>query len=116
VVGDVLEVAADVFCDGHDKIAASLLIRHQDDKAFTEVPLEAVRVGTPDRRVAPGESVVTVGCNGGADPTIHHSRITAVDKYLGPANVQVAGQPVQGRSGGGLFAMLALRLALSERG
>ena len=72
---------------------------------FTEVPLEAVRVGTPDRRVAPGESVVTVGCNGGADPTLHHSRITAVDKYLGPANVQVAGQPVQGRSGGGLFAI-----------
>ena len=72
---------------------------------FTDAPLEAVRVGTPDRRVGPGESVVTVGCNGGADPTIHHSRITAVDKYLGPANVQVAGQPVQGRSGGGLFAI-----------
>jgi hypothetical protein len=72
---------------------------------FTDAPLEAVRVGTADRRVAPGESVVTVGCNGGADPTIHHSRITAVDKYLGPANVQVAGQPVQGRSGGGLFAI-----------
>ena len=29
--------------------------------------------------------------------------MTAVDKYLGPPNVQVAGQPVQGRSGGGLF-------------
>jgi thiol-disulfide isomerase/thioredoxin len=72
---------------------------------FTDVPLEAVKVGSPERRVQPGESVVTVGCNGGADPTIHHSRITAVDKYLGPANVQVAGQPVQGRSGGGLFAI-----------
>ena len=72
---------------------------------FTDTPLEAVRVGAADRRVAPGEAVVTVGCNGGGDPTIHHSRITAVDKYLGPANVQVAGQPVQGRSGGGLFAI-----------
>lgn len=72
---------------------------------FTDVPLEAVRVGSAERRVEPGESVVTVGCNGGADPTIHQSRITAVDKYLGPANVQVAGQPVQGRSGGGLFAI-----------
>jgi thiol-disulfide isomerase/thioredoxin len=72
---------------------------------FTDAPLEAVRVGSADRRVTPGESVVTVGCNGGNDPTIHHSRITAVDKYLGPANVQVAGQPVQGRSGGGLFAI-----------
>jgi len=72
---------------------------------FTDVPLEAVKVGTADRRVQPGEAVVTVGCNGGAEPTVHHSRITAVDKYLGPANVQVAGQPVQGRSGGGLFAI-----------
>jgi len=72
---------------------------------FTDSPLEAVRVGTVDRRVEPGEPVVTVGCDGGADPTIQQSRITAVDKYLGPANVQVAGQPVQGRSGGGLFAI-----------
>ncbi len=42
VVGDVLEVEADVFCDGHDKIAGALMVRHQDDKAFTEVPLEFV--------------------------------------------------------------------------
>ncbi len=72
---------------------------------FTDVPLEAVRVGSPERIVKPGDTVVTVGCDGGADPTLHQSRITAVDKYLGPANVQVAGQPVQGRSGGGLFTI-----------
>jgi thiol-disulfide isomerase/thioredoxin len=72
---------------------------------FTDVPVEPVRVGGTDRRAAAGDAVVTVGCNGGADPTIHHSRVTAVDKYLGPPNVQVAGQPVQGRSGGGLFAI-----------
>lgn len=72
---------------------------------FTDAPLEAVRVGTPELTVKPGETVVTVGCDGGADPTLLQSRITAVDKYLGPANVQVAGQPVQGRSGGGLFAI-----------
>ncbi len=72
---------------------------------FTDVPLEAVRVGSPEQIVKPGDSVVTVGCDGGADPTLHQSRITAVDKYLGPSNVQVAGQPVQGRSGGGLFAI-----------
>jgi thiol-disulfide isomerase/thioredoxin len=72
---------------------------------FTDRQIEPVRVGGTDRSTQPGASVVTVGCDGGADPTIHHSRITAVDKYLGPANVQVAGQPVQGRSGGGLFAL-----------
>jgi hypothetical protein len=72
---------------------------------FTDQPLEPVRVGGIGRLATAGEPVVTVGCDGGADPSIHHSRITAVDKYLGPANVQVAGQPVQGRSGGGLFAV-----------
>ena len=72
---------------------------------FTDRQIEPVRVGGADHRTQPGTSVVTVGCDGGDDPTIHHSRVTAVDKYLGPANVQVAGQPVQGRSGGGLFAV-----------
>jgi len=72
---------------------------------FTDVDLQAVPVGAVGRRATPGDPVVTVGCNGGAEPTIHHSRVTAVDKYLGPPNVQVAGQPVQGRSGGGLFAI-----------
>jgi len=72
---------------------------------FTDVTVEPVRVGGTDRRTPVGAPVVTVGCDGGRDPTIHHSRITAVDKYLGPSNLQVAGQPVQGRSGGGLFSV-----------
>jgi thiol-disulfide isomerase/thioredoxin len=70
---------------------------------FTDATVEPVRVGGIERSTATGEPVVTVGCNGGQEPTIHHSRVTAVDKYLGPPNVQVAGQPMQGRSGGGLF-------------
>ncbi len=72
---------------------------------FTDQPIEAIRVGGPDRDTAAGDAVVTVGCNGGDDPTLHYSQINGVDKYLGPANVQVAGQPVQGRSGGGLFTL-----------
>ena len=72
---------------------------------FTDATIEPVRVGGTDRSTPVGAAVVTVGCDGGKDPTIHHSRVTAVDKYLGPSNLQVAGQPVQGRSGGGLFAI-----------
>jgi hypothetical protein len=30
--------------------------------------------------------------------------VNSLDKFLGPPNIQVAGQPVQGRSGGGLFS------------
>lgn len=72
---------------------------------FTEANLEPVQIGSVGRQREVGEGVVTIGCDGGRDPTMHVSRVASVDKYLGPANVQVAGQPVQGRSGGGLFAI-----------
>ncbi len=72
---------------------------------FTDQPIQPVRVGGADCDTTAGEAVVTMGCNGGDDPTLHYSQINGVDKYLGPANVQVAGQPVQGRSGGGLFTL-----------
>lgn len=58
-------------------------------------------VGYP---VKVGDSVVNVGCNNGDDPTARHSRVTSLDRYMGPANIEVAGQPVEGRSGGGLFS------------
>jgi thiol-disulfide isomerase/thioredoxin len=72
---------------------------------FTDVPIEPVRVGGGDRVTSAGAGVVTVGCDGGRDASLRYSRVTAVDKYLGPANLLVAGQPVQGRSGGGLFGL-----------
>jgi hypothetical protein len=48
--------------------------------------------------------VVSVGCDHGADASPRVSRVTTIDKFLGTPNLQVAGQPVQGRSGGGLFS------------
>ncbi|MBN2579735.1 MAG: trypsin-like peptidase domain-containing protein [Pirellulales bacterium] len=56
-----------------------------------------------------GQAVVSVGCDNGADPTVRHSQITSIDRYQTPegvrrpANLEVAGQPTEGRSGGGLF-------------
>jgi hypothetical protein len=32
------------------------------------------------------------------------SRVSGINRYLGPPNVEVVGQPTQGRSGGGLFS------------
>jgi hypothetical protein len=34
---------------------------------------------------------------------VRDSKVTSINKFSGPANVEVAGHPVQGRSGGGLF-------------
>ena len=42
VPGEIIEVAADIFCDGHDKIAARLLYKHQDDKKWSEAPLASI--------------------------------------------------------------------------
>lgn len=66
-------------------------------------PVRIARIAPPEYRVAKGARVVNVGCNNGDLPTIRHAHVTALDKFLGSANVVVSGLPVQGRSGGGLF-------------
>ena len=78
-----------------------------------DVALVSMRPGVPVR-VAPlaaksyvakqGDRVVTVGCNNGGPATALDSKVTSINKFLGPPNLQVAGLPVQGRSGGGLFS------------
>ena len=37
-------------------------------------------------------------------PTARRGRVLAINSFVGPANFKVSGQPVLGRSGGGLFA------------
>ena len=41
-VGDLFEVEADIFSDGHDKIDAALLIRRADENDWREVPMAFV--------------------------------------------------------------------------
>jgi starch synthase (maltosyl-transferring) len=37
--GEYLTVSADIFCDGHDTIAASVLIKHKKDETWREYPM-----------------------------------------------------------------------------
>ncbi len=67
-------------------------------------PVAMARVAPAGYRLAKDDRVITVGCNNGDPPTVCYSRVTSIDKYLGPPNLQVSGVPVQGRSGGGLFS------------
>src|ERR1035441_4764571 len=39
-VGDQVRVEADIFTDGHDAIAASLLARREGSSAWTEIPMQ----------------------------------------------------------------------------
>lgn len=50
-----------------------------------------------------GDRVHSVGCNHGALPTVLSSRVTALDRIIGPPSIETSGAPVEGRSGGGLF-------------
>jgi thiol-disulfide isomerase/thioredoxin len=65
--------------------------------------MASARVAPASYAVHKGDRVVTIGCSNGADPTVQESHVDSLDRFSGPANIQVAGQPVQGRSGGGLF-------------
>jgi hypothetical protein len=81
-----------------DRAADVALVRVSTREVFPTAPV-APRSFAP----APGQSVASVGCDHGDDATVQPSRITAVNRYQGAATIECAGQPVQGRSGGGLF-------------
>ena len=93
------------------------------DVAFVAFrPQRAVTVARVAPRgyvIRPGDAVASVGCDNGDDPTVNRSQVNVLDRFLdsveqrlghkieephAPWNVEVAGQPVEGRSGGGLFS------------
>jgi len=67
------------------------------------VEVTPVVMASTDHRIQRGDRICSIGCDRGGQPRLQESRVTAVDQYVGPANVEVAAQPVLGRSGGGLF-------------
>ncbi|HTQ39199.1 MAG TPA: trypsin-like peptidase domain-containing protein [Pirellulales bacterium] len=69
----------------------------------TRYPVTAARLAPPGYMVRTGDKVISMGCDGGADATAKETHVTSINRYVGAANLQVAFQPVQGRSGGGLF-------------
>ncbi len=102
-------ITVDLFCAGHPRGLPGQLIGYDLKRdvglvmARPSVPVIPARVAPPDLQPHKGDTVISVGCDNGADPTVKHSVITSVNRYGGPPNLQVAGQPVSGRSGGGLF-------------
>jgi thiol-disulfide isomerase/thioredoxin len=67
-------------------------------------PIAAVRLTPPGYQVRKGDRVASVGCDNGKDPAVRYSYVTSLNRYAGSPNLQVAGQPTEGRSGGGLFS------------
>jgi hypothetical protein len=68
-----------------------------------EGSVRAAPVAPTQAVVDRGDRVTSVGCDHGKDPTALATRVTNVDRYQGPPNIEAGGAPVEGRSGGGLF-------------
>jgi thiol-disulfide isomerase/thioredoxin len=66
-------------------------------------PVTVARIAARGSNIKDGDRVLCVGCSNGQDPTVLASRITSLDRYQGPPNIEASGAPVEGRSGGGLF-------------
>jgi thiol-disulfide isomerase/thioredoxin len=103
------KIAVDLFGDNSPKGVPATMVGYDLDADVAlvsirpTVPVTATPLAAKDYKAAKGEAVISVGCDHGNDPTVQRTRVTGIDKFLGPSNLQTDGQPVQGRSGGGLF-------------
>jgi thiol-disulfide isomerase/thioredoxin len=66
-------------------------------------PVGVATVAPPRSTVERGDRMVGIGCSNGQDPTVLETRVTSLDRYQGPPNIEASGAPAIGRSGGGLF-------------
>ncbi len=107
-------ISVDLFASGGptpSQTVAGQLLRYdlERDVALvivrTDGALPAARLVSVDHQPRPRERVVVVGCDLGEPPRAQQTTVSAVNKYLGPDNIVVAGEPKEGRSGGGLFTL-----------
>jgi thiol-disulfide isomerase/thioredoxin len=66
-------------------------------------PVCVAAVAPPRTPISRGDRAASVGCSNGQDPSVMATRVTWLDRYQGPPNIETSGAPVEGRSGGGLF-------------
>ena len=102
-------IEVDVFIGGKKETFVGKYVKHdlKSDLGIlsiaTDNPLPFARVASGSYQVEKGAAVQSVGCGQGNNPTLQKHRVTDLNRYKGPANIECTGVPVQGRSGGGLF-------------
>jgi len=102
-------IDVELFSNGKTQKVTGKLVKHDLKSDIGLVVLAtpqavcAARIAPPDFDIQAGASVVSVGCGGGDDPTVERIKITSINRYKGPDNLECSGIPKQGRSGGGLF-------------
>jgi hypothetical protein len=103
-------IIVETFIGGQSRAYQAWLIDYRADETDIglisfrpEMAVPVARLMDHREMLREGDPVFSWGCDNGALPSKRDSRISKLNRYLGPANVEVSGKPVQGRSGGGLF-------------
>lgn len=102
-------ITVDLFVDGESRSFPAQLVRYDLNldlgliSCRPGLSIEPVQVAPRSRQVAPEETVWVTGCDHGQSPKWQQTKIASLNKFIGPPNVQVHGEPPDGRSGGGLF-------------
>ena len=104
------KITVETFLDGQIQSYPATLIDFQANEmdigliAFrSNRTIPVARLIPKNRALTEGQRVFSWGCDRGALPSRRDSQITKLNRYTGAANVEVDGEPVVGRSGGGLF-------------
>ncbi|MFK7817098.1 MAG: trypsin-like peptidase domain-containing protein [Planctomycetaceae bacterium] len=103
------KVQVDVFLNGKSKTFHGKVVGHDinPDVGLITIPtsmkLPIAEVVPPTQKPEKGQSVFSIGCNNGKEPTREGARLSGVDSYDGPNNLETNHAPEHGRSGGALF-------------
>src|SRR2546430_13598895 len=52
VIGEVVEIEADIFADGHDSIACVIRYRHEDDEVWAEIDRKSTRLNSSHSQIS----------------------------------------------------------------
>ncbi len=107
--GDDPKVQVDVFEKEKVRTFIGKIVGHdiKSDVGIITIPTSArlpvVELATPAFKPTKGQQVFSIGCNNGKPPTRVPAKLSGVDRYLGPNNLETNLAPENGRSGGALF-------------
>ncbi len=108
--GGTGKIVVDLFVDSVRRRVPGQLVRFdavRHDIALVKiqpgVPIQPVPVAGQLSVVKKGAAVFSTGCDHGDQPSLKRTHINSLNRYHGPDNIQIAGLPADGRSGGGLF-------------
>ncbi|MGI8977718.1 MAG: trypsin-like peptidase domain-containing protein [Pirellulaceae bacterium] len=112
------KITVDLFVGGQVRQVEGQLLDFDDKRdialvtIWPGVKVAPVQVAPKNFVSRPQDRVFTIGCSEGREPTVQESRVNAINRFSGRPNITVAGAPVNGRSGGGLFSAEGLLIGV----